>query len=527
VSPAVDDLDPDTVDPAPVAEALGPLGLLAPAGLIAGRGVAVLHDVGLTRMFAVPAATLALGALVLSAVALRQGRERAAAAVVVLAMVLVTAAGVLLRLDTFERGLVPALVDRGGVVVLEVRVAAEPRRGARGWQTVLAVESVDGVDTSERVAAVLDTAPSLGERLRIVATARPLPDGGYGRWLAQAHAVALLEVRDVEVVGDPGPFSRASEQVRHRIRTAATRHLSPANGGLLVGFVTGDTRLLPDADGDAMQATGLSHLTAVSGSNTAILLAGIAGLLTLLRVGARLRWTLLAATVPWFAFLTRLEPSVLRAGTMALLVIAAAVAGVARDARHLLAGAVFLLVLIDPMLTWSLGLMLSAGATLGVLIIVPAITQRLEQLLPRPVAGLLGITLGAQLAVAPVLLLSFGTIEWVSVPANLMAVPVAAVGATLGFIGSGVALVHIGAASSVFALAGPAAAWVLSVARFGARFTGGPTLPESPVLRAMTVLGLLAGVMTVIAVRRLFRSWPAQPSGVEASVESANSQNAV
>ena len=492
--------DPDDIVPAPAAEALGLLGLLAPIGLVAGRGVAVLHDVGLTRVLALPAATVAGMTLLLSIIALRSGRDRMAAAGVLAAMVLVTSAGVLLRLDTFERGLVPALVDRGGTVEMEVRVAAEPRKGTLGWQTVLAVTAVDGVATRERVAAVLETAPALGDRLRIVASARPLPDGGYGRWLAQAHAVALLDVREVEVVGGPGAFSRASEHVRQRIRTAATRHLSEANGGLLVGFVTGDTRLLPDADDDAMQATGLSHLTAVSGSNTAILLAGVAGLLSLLRVGARLRWSVLALTVPWFAFLTRLEPSVLRAGTMALLVIAAAVHGVARDARHLLAGAVFLLVLVDPMLTWSLGLMLSAGATLGVLIVAPVITRRLERRLPRAVAGLLGITLGAQVAVSPVLLLSFGTIEWVSVPANLLAVPIAAIGATLGFIGSAVALVHVGAASSVFALAGPAAAFVLWVARVGARFTGGPTLPESPSLRGVVVLGL---VVAAWAMRRL------------------------
>jgi competence protein ComEC len=506
-------LDPDDVVPAPAAEILGPLGLLAPVGLVAGRGFAVLHDAGLTRVLALPVALLAGATLLLSVLALRAERERMAAASVLLAMVLVTSAGVLLRLDTFERGLVPALVDRGGAADMEVRVAAEPRKGTLGWQTVLVVVAVDGVATRERVAAVLETAPALGDRLRIVASVRPLPDGGYGRWLTQAHAVALLDVREVEVVGRPGGLSRASEYVRQRIRTAATRHLSEANGGLLVGFVTGDTRLLPDVAGDEMQATGLSHLTAVSGSNTAILLGGVAGLLSLLRVGARLRWSVLALTVPWFAFLTRLEPSVLRAGTMALLVIAAAVHGVARDARHLLAGAVLLLVLIDPMLTWSLGLMLSAGATLGVLVVAPVITRQLERRLPRAVAGLLGITLGAQLAVSPMLLLSFGTIEWVSVPANLLAVPVAAIGASLAFVGSAVALVHLGTASSVFALAGPAAASVLWVARVGARFTGGPTLPESPLLRAASVASL--AMLAVVVRRRRSRFSRSRPPVVQ------------
>jgi competence protein ComEC len=499
----VPDVGTDPADVVPVAsaaEALGLLGLLAPGAIVAGRVTVWLHDLGLADTLRVPitiAAVLLLGAAV---VLLRAGRSRSSAVMVLLATLLVIAAGVLLRLDTFTHGMLPELVDRGGTVTIDARIATEPRKGATGWQTVLRTETIDGVATRERAAAILDDAPALGTKVRLVASARPLPDGGYGRWLAQAHAVVLLDVREVGVVGEPGRVSRASEFVRARIRIAATRHLGQGTGGLLVGFVTGDTRLLPDSDVDAMQATGLSHLTAVSGSNTAILLTGVAGLLSMLRVGARLRWSILALTVPWFAFLTRLEPSVLRAGTMAVLVIAAAVHGVARDARHLLAGAVLLLVLIDPMLTWSLGLVLSAGATLGVLIVAPVITRRLEGRLPRAVAGLLGITLGAQIAVSPVLLLSFGTIEWVSVPANLMAVPIAAIGATLGFIGSAVALVHVGAASSVFALAGPAAAFVLWVAQVGARFTGGPTLPESLSLRGVVVLGL---VVATWAVRRL------------------------
>jgi len=493
------------VPPAPAAEVLGPLGLLAPVAIVAGRVTVWLHDVGWGAGLLVPMVVVTAGLLAVAVLLASAGRSRCASGVVLLTTVAVVAAGILLRLDTFERGLLPELIDRGGTVAIDARVASEPRKGALGWQTVLRISAIDGRSTRERAAVVLDEAPALGTPVRLVASVRPLPDGGYGRWLAQAHAVAVLDVRDFHVAGEAGPVSRSSEYVRARIRTAATRHLSAGNGGLLVGFVTGDTRLLPDGDAAAMQATGLSHLTAVSGSNTAVLLAGVAGLLTLARVGAQLRWALLAATVPWFAFVTRLEPSVLRAGTMALLVIAAAVHGVARDARHLLAGALLLLVLVDPMLTWSLGLLLSAGATLGVLVIAPRIAAALEPHLPRAVAGLIGITLGAQLAVAPVLIASFGTIEWVSIPANMLAVPVAAIGATLAFVGSGLALVHVGVASSVFALAGPAAGAVLAIARVGERFTGGPEVPDVPGMRLAVSVGIVLVGTSVLARSRHVR----------------------
>jgi competence protein ComEC len=464
--------------------------------LVAGRLAAALS--ARRPVTAVSIGVLALVAIVVLIGAL--GAERAGhivvgALLVVLAGGLVTFVGVLARLETFELGLIPRLVDEGGTVTMLGRVAVEPRRTSQGWQTVLAIHTLEATVTRERAVTLLETDLPLGTPVQIRASARPLPAGGYGRWLAQHHAVALLEVSRLEVTGPPGAWARASEWVRERIRSTAARHQAIDRAGLVVGFVTGDTRLLPEEDAAAMQATGLSHLTAVSGSNTAVLLAGIAGLLVLLRTPARVRWALLALAVPWFAFITRLEPSVLRAGVMALLVIAAAVHGVARDARHLLAGALVLLVLIDPFLSWSLGLMLSAGATLGVLVIAPRLATTFERIMPRAVAQLLGITVGAQLAVLPVLLAGFGTIELVTVPANLLAVPMAAAGASAAFIASALALVHEPIAASVFVVAGLPAEGVLRVARLFAGFGGAITLPEGAAARA-----LAAGAAVVLLI---------------------------
>jgi competence protein ComEC len=495
---------------APVGEVLGPLAPLVLVGMVAGRIAAISVSRGPLRHHVLVGLLIAAALALVATLLLEQaGAPLAASGMLLVAGILVVGGGVVVRVATSAMGLLPDVAARGGVVVLEGRVAAEPRSGDRGWQTIVRVHGVDGTRTRERAAVVLPTALPLGTPVRMSVTARPLPDGGYGRWLVQQHATVLLDERETIVIGGPGRFSSASEHVRDRIRRAATKHLPEDVGGLLTGFVTGDTRLLPESDVVAMQATGLSHLTAVSGSNTAVLLAGVAGLLALARVPARVRWLVLGLTVPWFAFVTRLEPSVLRAGAMALLVIAAAVRGVARDPRHLLAGAVLLLILIDPMLTWSLGLMLSAGATLGVLVVAPELVRVFERHLPRRVAQLLAITLGAQSAVTPVLLAGFGTLELVSVPANMVAVPLAAVGATIAFVASAVALVHLPTAGSLFVLGGPAASGVLAVARTLDEVGGAVVLPDTPLARPsafLMTLGLLLGW----ALRRALRS-PGRP----------------
>ena len=65
---------------------------------------------------------------------------------------------------------------------------------------------------------------------------------------------------------------------------------------------------------EQFRASGLSHLTAVSGQNVAFLLAAAAPLLRRLRPWTR--WTATVALIGWFMSVTRFEPSVLRAGAM-------------------------------------------------------------------------------------------------------------------------------------------------------------------------------------------------------------------
>jgi competence protein ComEC len=418
--------------------------------------------------------------------------------IAVLAVVAITAVGSALRIASTDLGLLPRLSGQGGEAEVVGTVVHEPRPIATGWHVVLRVDEVAGLATRERAALTLeDDPPPLGSRWRTRASARPLPEGGYGTWLARQHVSVLLDAAGWDAVGDPGPLARASEHVRARVREAATRHLDERAGGLLVGFVTGDTRLLPAEDQAAMQATGLTHLTAVSGSNVAIVLGGVLGVLGLLRVGARGRWLAVALVVPWFAFVTRFEPSVQRAGTMALVLLAASVRGVPRDARHSLAVAVLLLVLVDPRLAGSLGLVLSATATAGVLVAAPRVRAHLPSRLPSRVADLAAITVGAQVAVVPVLLATFGEVTFASIPANLVAVPAAAVAAAIAFVGGTLSLLVPSLGAIVMVLAGPPARVVLAVAHGFAGIGG-----RADLARPVTLAALAAGCVWLLLAPR-------------------------
>jgi competence protein ComEC len=122
--------------------------------------------------------------------------------------------------------------------------------------------------------------------------------------------------------------------------------------------------------------------------------------------------------------MTRWEPSVLRAIAMATVALLAGALGRPTTGLRVLLLAAIVLVLVDPFLVHQVGFLLSCGASLGIALFSKPITARLRG--PAWMREVLGVTAAAQLGVAPVLIPVFGSMPLVALPANLVAVPLAA-----------------------------------------------------------------------------------------------------
>ena len=101
--------------------------------------------------------------------------------------------------------------------------------------------------------------------------------------------------------------------------------LPPDDAALFRGLVIGDDRDQPRAMLERFRASGLAHLTAVSGQNVSFVIAAAGPLLSRLRPSAR--WLMTIGLIAWFVSLTRFEPSIVRAGTMAAISTTAFVRG--------------------------------------------------------------------------------------------------------------------------------------------------------------------------------------------------------
>ena len=258
-----------------------------------------------------------------------------------------------------------------------------------------------------------------GDVVALEGRLRPAPPEAAAR-LAVRHVVARLDVSAVGAIRGGAPMARAANGLRRTLVSGASS-LPADREALLRGLLLGDDRDIPTPVEADFRSSGLTHLLAVSGSNVAFALAAAAPLIRRFQLRGRLLLSL--ALLVFFAVLTRAEPSVLRATAMAAVACWTAFVGRPVSRVRLLSLAVAACVLVDPVLVRSIGFRLSVGACVGMALLAAPIAARLPG--PRWLADALAVTVAAQAGVAPLLTSTFGGLPVASVPANLLAAPVA------------------------------------------------------------------------------------------------------
>ena len=337
-----------------------------------------------------------------------------------------------------------------------------------------------------------------GERLLVSGRIQAPPP--HAPWLVPRHVVGRLVVARVDVLDRGSPPWAAANRVRRVLIAGADAIPMPARS-LYTGFVLGDDRGQPPEVVDDFLGSGLTHVLVVSGENVAFVLVLVSPLTSRLRLGAR--WAVTVGVIALFGTVTRFEPSVLRASAMAALAVSASFAGRPASTIRLLALASAALVLVDPLLVRAVGFQLSVAASAGIALLAGRLAARIPG--PRRVAEAIGVTLAAQLGVAPVLVPRFGGLPVVSLAANLLAVPVAGLvttwglpaGLVAGAVGGPVAVaVHLPTRVFIW--------WVATVARVTAALPLGELgLGHVAALVVLTVLVLL--VRRRVALARTIR----------------------
>lgn len=360
--------------------------------------------------------------------------------------------------------------------------------------------------------------------------------------------------------------------VKEQLRTRALDTLDTESAALVLGTAYGDDSLMSSTAREEYKLSGLSHITAVSGANIAIVFLGAYRLVLAIRpyrfASAYLllrSWTrrlrgrgaahphrpahprhaahtlqpaqLQQATPPnahalpplvhrlstlaiphrvmvlcgvaavlAYAMLLETEGSVIRSLAMGLLGAYAMLRGSGRQSLAALQTTVLMCLLAAPHLAVDMGFALSVTATSALILLGPPLIRLLMRLMPVFCAEMLAAPIVASLWCTPLILAMSGKVPLYSVPANLIATPLAPLSMLAGLVALGFMLLGLPALADLCLRAGGLAAQGIEwAAHTAAHAPGNPWEPGSSVpmvvCSALSVLALSIALWWVDARR--------------------------
>jgi competence protein ComEC len=331
--------------------------------------------------------------------------------------------------------------------------------------------------TSFTIRATEVTLDELSYRLRVPVrvlseSAPPLYPGEEIRFTGRIAKSRELDVAalvitsgEIERLSTAGPIRSGLEKLRIKFRQRAAQ-LGGDAGALLPGLALGDTSLQTLEFESVMRRAGLSHLTAVSGANFAIVSAFIFAIVGWFVPRLSIQITIASATLILFIILVRPTPSVLRAAVMAAIFLLARASGRRRQAASALAVAVATLLLLNPFQAFEPGFILSVSATAGLIFLAPRLEVSLARALPSWLAEILAVAAAASICCTPYLLYLSESVGAGTVLSNVLVAPAIPIVTILVFLAALVVIPLPIVSDFLLWLAHFGAAWIVQVANW-------------------------------------------------------------
>ena len=244
------------------------------------------------------------------------------------------------------------------------------------------------------------------------------------------------------------PLRLSLERFRAGLKKIIRENSPSPYGEIVQAMILGDQKEIPSDIMEKFNKTGTSHIIAISGFNVGIIaffsiflfrfvMKSSEVLLLRLNVG-KLATAFSFIPIALFTFIAGMGVSVVRATLMALAFLVALVLGKMRDLYHTLALAAIIILILSPPSLFDISFQLSFMAVAAILFITPKLTA----LFPKPepeepsrykkIAGkiyydtllFLAVSVSATLGTLPLIVFYFNRVSVVSLPANLVVVPI-------------------------------------------------------------------------------------------------------
>lgn len=218
-------------------------------------------------------------------------------------------------------------------------------------------------------------------------------------------------------------YLKLDESYRLMIKARLEENMSSESASICYAVLFGDQSEIPDDVKDAYRESGIIHILTVSGLHVGFLIGILFLPMKFSRVGKYLNFSISFIVLLVYCFLCGFTPSVVRSALMGIIMLLAKMSGKNYDNLTSLSVAGLIIILTNPLSALDVGFLMSAFCVFGIFMLYPTLEKGLSYVIPHKIATYIAVSLSAQLGILPFIASFSQNLNFLSVFANLIVVP--------------------------------------------------------------------------------------------------------
>ncbi len=274
----------------------------------------------------------------------------------------------------------------------------------------------------------------------------------YSQYIKQLKVYGTIRCEEIKFIknNQGNRIFKISNQILERIVSKTKKVLNEETASILLGLILGNKTDIDEQTQDDFRNASMSHILAISGMHVAYVLLGINFIFKKL-FGKKNTEIISIFILIFYMFITNFSPSIVRAGIMGIILIFSKLIYRKNDIYNTISISLFLILIYNPFLIQNLGLLLSYGGVIGIVIFNKYILNILKNINVknkiykykiRPKIGryidkikeIISVSISVQLFILPLIISSLNTFNPYFLISNLILSFVIGPVVILGFI---------------------------------------------------------------------------------------------
>ena len=252
----------------------------------------------------------------------------------------------------------------------------------------------------------------------------------YSKYLRTQKVYGTVKLESVNVLeqNSNNLFFTISNNIFLKIKDLTQENLPQEKANLLLGILLGYKEEIPEEMQENFKESNISHILAVSGLHVSYIILAVTNLLEKIKGKRGAKYGVIFFIIVYM-FITNFSPSVVRAGIMGIITMLAQLTYNKNDIWTSISISLLIILIYNPYLITSAGVLLSYGGTLGIILLNRSINSYFKEIRAKSkidkhrttalftksidyIQDTLSVSFAAQVFIAPIMVKMFNTISF-------------------------------------------------------------------------------------------------------------------